>query len=58
MNEVSRRLPGVYFSIRGSSVMDVALTVDGVPLVFILALGQLHDLAKTAPTQGRFGILS
>lgn len=35
-----------------------SLTVDGVPLVLILALGQFHDLAETATAQGRFGILS
>lgn len=36
----------------------MALTVDSVPLVLVLALGQLHDLAETASAQGRLGILS
>lgn len=58
MIEVSGRPPPVYFSMRNALVMGVSLTVDGVPLVFVLALGQLHDLAKTASAQGCLSILS
>ena len=34
------------------------LTVDGVPLILVLALGQFHDLAETTSAQGRLCILS
>lgn len=34
------------------------LTVDRVPLVLILALGQLHDLAQAPASQSGLGILS
>lgn len=34
------------------------LTVDSEPLVLVLALGQLDDLAEAASTKSHFGILS
>lgn len=33
-------------------------TVDGQPLILILALRKLHHLAKTPPAKGRLGILT
>lgn len=34
------------------------LTVHGIPLVLVFTLGQLHDLAKAAASEGGLGILS
>lgn len=43
---------------RCGAVLCEVLTVDRIPLVLVLTLGQLHDLAEAATSQSGLGILS